>query len=395
MHPSSPSLLLSDLLTSPTAVLSERLVPLARELSAARHPTFAEIRAGLDLADDETLPWEEPLYRMESGGIAVVSLRGTMVKCYDAITCWFFGLCSIDRMQSTINELAARDDVRAIVLHCDSGGGMVLGTPELGDAISAAAARKPLVSFTDGMMCSGAYWAGCSGSHTFATRSAMVGSIGVYLAYYDYSAALAAAGIRVDLIKAGDFKGMFTVGTALSAEQRTWLTAMIRRDYEAFTAHVRAQRGNDVADETMQGQWFNGSEAVARGLVDSTVAGLGDVLTVVQEMIGPALSSSSSPAAPAPVAPVRALRPRAAATAAPAAGESATPPQPSELHLHIALPQISLAAPQVTVAPADVNVHVDARLEKDSIRVEQHAGGGKKVITKDPVSGAITGIESA
>jgi hypothetical protein len=56
------------------------------------------------------------------------------------------------------------------------------------------------------------------------------------------------------------------------------------------------------------------------------------------------------------------------------------------------IPAMSFAAPQVTVAPAAVNVTVDSRLEKDSIQVSQSQSGGAKKILTD-ATGAITGIE--
>ena len=55
---------------------------------------------------------------------------------------------------------------------------------------------------------------------------------------------------------------------------------------------------------------------------------------------------------------------------------------------------MSFAAPQVTVAPAAVNVTVDSRLEKGSVNVEQSQSGGAKKILTD-ATGAITGIEPA
>lgn len=280
MQPASPSRLLFDLLATPCALRIERLIPLARDLHAGgRTFDLSAVKAGMD-SEDDCWPWEDPLYEIKDG-VAVVDFAGPMVKGYDDITCWFWGLASIDRLQKTMLELGDDPQVRTVVLNIDSGGGMCMGTPELGDAISALNAKKPVLSFTSGMMCSAAYWSGCSGSQVYSTRSAMVGSIGTYLAVYDYSKYFEAIGISVELFKRGAFKGMFTPGTSLSDDQRTWLDDQIGRTNAAFTSHVRAQRG-DIADSTMQGQWFDGEQAVELGLVDRVVSGLPEVVMLAK-----------------------------------------------------------------------------------------------------------------
>lgn len=283
MHPASANRLLFDLLTMPAAMRIERLLPLARELHAGgRSLDLAAVKAGMASEDKKKWPWEEPLYTVEQG-VATVTFVGPMVKGYDDVTCWCWGMASIDRLQQTMVELTDRTDVRSVVLNIDSGGGMVMGTPELGDAISALNERKPVFAFTSGMMCSAAYWSGCAAGQVYSTRSAMVGSIGVYLAVYDYSKMFEQIGIGVELFKQGTFKGMFVEGTSLSEEQRKWITDSVKRDYDDFTAHVREHRG-EIADSTMQGQWFTGEQAVSLGLVDRVVTGLPEVVALARAL---------------------------------------------------------------------------------------------------------------
>jgi enoyl-CoA hydratase/carnithine racemase len=130
----------------------------------------------------------------------------------------------------------------------------------------------------------------------------------------------------------------------------------------------------------MQGQWFDGEQAVELGLADQIVTGLPAVLAALR----PHIPASVAPRPSAPLAsPAAAAAPALAAAPAPAAAAPT---------FHITLPAMSFAAPQVTVAPAAVNVTVDSRLEKDSIQVSQSQSGGAKKILTD-ANGAITGIE--
>jgi protease-4 len=57
-----------------------------------------------------------------------------------------------------------------VVLDIDSGGGQVSGTPEFYDYI--ASFKKPVVAYTDGLMCSAAYYIGSATSHIIANKRA-------------------------------------------------------------------------------------------------------------------------------------------------------------------------------------------------------------------------------
>lgn len=180
-------------------------------------------------------------------------------------------------------ELAQAEDnrmVRGIVIDMDSPGGMVTGTPELADRI--AAVEKPIYTYSSGMICSAAYWIASATDGIFCTRSAAIGSIGVYLPVLDVSALYEQRGVKVELITAGKFKGTGFPGTKLSAEQRAELQARVNYIYDMFTAQVRKTRGDAIADETMQGQVFVGEEAQRLGLVDAIVSDISEVSALIR-----------------------------------------------------------------------------------------------------------------
>jgi nicotinate-nucleotide pyrophosphorylase len=62
----------------------------------------------------------------------------------------------------------------------DSGGGAVSGVADAGNLIKLIdQSVKPIYSFTDGAMCSAAYWLGCSAREVYSSNVSTVGSIGV------------------------------------------------------------------------------------------------------------------------------------------------------------------------------------------------------------------------
>jgi ClpP class serine protease len=136
------------------------------------------------------------------------------------------------------------------------------------------------------MMASAAYWLGSSANGgVWATRSADVGSIGVYQIHLDYSALVAAAGINAELFKTGEFKAMGHPYFALTEKQRTQLQLEVDTIFGEFVESVRLHRGG-VEDDVMQGQTFSGDAAIDAGLVDALVRDRREMLEMIREDIG-------------------------------------------------------------------------------------------------------------
>ena len=283
----SPFALLTTLVFSPVCMRGPEHHALIRGLWQ-RHQSADTTRAARAAAPGQVSvpPWEEPLYVVE-GGVAFLSLAGPMIKGYDDFTAWAYQCASIDRVQRTLLEierLAAVGQVRALVLLVNSPGGSAMGTPELAAQIAALDERLPVFAYTSDLACSAAYWVMSSARLAFATPSAMVGSIGTYLAMYDYAEMLKEWGIRLEMFRAGSLKGIGVMGKEFTDDERTFLAGRVKRINAAFTGHVRTMRG-DIAESTMQGQWFDGEEAVELGLVDATVSGLPELLAAIAEQI--------------------------------------------------------------------------------------------------------------
>jgi signal peptide peptidase SppA len=186
-------------------------------------------------------------------------------------------------VQDLIDELdQAEDDyeVAGVLLDIDSPGGMFNGTPELADRILRC--EKPIYAFTSGMMCSAAYWLGCACDLVCATKSATVGSIGVYCAMLDCSKRYADAGVKVDVITSGKYKGAGVPGTSLTDDHRAHLQELIDSMALMFYGHVQTMRP-DSSLEDMQGQMFQAGTAAAKGLIDQVVR---DKDAVVELMVG-------------------------------------------------------------------------------------------------------------
>lgn len=188
------------------------------------------------------------------------------------------GAADVSDVTDELDQAEENPEVRGIILDIDSPGGMVSGTPELGDRI--AAVEKPIYAFSNGLIASAAYWLAASTDGIFTTKSADIGSIGVYVPWADVSEMYKQKGVKIELFTSGKYKGMGFPGTPLSQDQRDLLNERVMEIAQMFYDQVRANRP-DVGDEAMQGQTFKADRALAHGLIDSIVTDKEDVVAML------------------------------------------------------------------------------------------------------------------
>jgi signal peptide peptidase SppA len=179
-----------------------------------------------------------------------------------------------------LDQMETDPNCRAAILVIDSPGGMVQGIAGVADKILAC--DKPVYAFTEGQMCSAAYWLACSCDAVFATEDADVGSIGAYCYLLDQSKRYADAGVKPVLVTSGKYKGMGAPGLSFTKDQLALLQERINDISEKFYSHVEEMRGNsNVSRDDMQGQVYAGAKAMAKGLIDDVVTCVEDVAALL------------------------------------------------------------------------------------------------------------------
>jgi signal peptide peptidase SppA len=203
-------------------------------------------------------------------GVGIVSIVGVLMKRPDFFSRLLLGGTDMEDIEAALIAARDRADVQAVFLDVDSPGGTVNGTPELAALVADVSKAKYTYAFTDGQMCSAAYWIASQADAIFATPSARVGSIGVLLPVLDESEAFKQAGLKVELFAAGKFKSIGVEGTTLTDEQRTWIQAQVDETYGDFKAAVLA-RGRRITPDVMEGQSFSGRKASYNSLTSGVV----------------------------------------------------------------------------------------------------------------------------
>lgn len=234
------------------------------------HQMFGQLRDTINAWDDNlTAEMPEEDSYSEINGIALLSLKGTMMKNPTAIERVFLGATCTGQLCASINEIGKNPNIKGVLLDVDSGGGSVQGVIEASEALRGLHEQKPVVTFTDGMMASASYWVGSQATTIVASPSARVGSIGVYVPVIDYKEQYAEQGINVEVItnKDGIYKGAGLEGTSLTDEQKAQIQDEVEDIYGEFKNSVLSSRS--IPNDAMQGQAFMGKRATEKNLIDA------------------------------------------------------------------------------------------------------------------------------
>jgi protease-4 len=215
-------------------------------------------------------------------GVAVIPIYGILAKNAGFMEQVCYGITDINGIQHAIAQAAAAKDVKTLILDMATPGGQITGIPDIAALVRSVTKMrgKTVYSFCDERCCSASEWIASQADEKYVTQSATVGSIGTYLAWLDESVKMQLEGLKLEFFGAGKHKGMGLPGKPLSQEDRVLLQARVTEINGWFTNAVTAARPKG-SDETMQGQTFNGPEAVARHLADGLVGSWEEFLALI------------------------------------------------------------------------------------------------------------------
>ncbi len=204
----------------------------------------------------------------KNGSMAIINITGPMMKNVSWLR--YFGFAGTSDMRMAIRSAVADDEVDQILLRIDSPGGTVDGTAELADEVKAAAAEKNVIAQVDGMAASAAYWVASQANAIYSGRMDLIGSIGVRMAIYDFSAMFDEAGIKAIAIDTGDFKSTGLQGTEITDDQVAYLQGIVDAQFQEFRSAVMAGRvmSSDQFDQVADGRVFTADDAMNLGLID-------------------------------------------------------------------------------------------------------------------------------
>jgi protease-4 len=211
--------------------------------------------------------WRVTRIYQRYGRVAVIKIDGVIDKRISAFDMDCYGGCDLADVDAALAHAASDPRVEVVVLDIHSPGGSVIGVHETYTRICSLAETKEIHAFVNVMACSAGYYLAAAADHIAAAPSAIVGSIGVYIAMLDASRWYDEQGLKVNVMQGGKWKTMGADYKPLTDEERAKLQTSVDQTYAQFKAAVTDRRPQ-VEDDTMQGQWMDASEAQSLNLVD-------------------------------------------------------------------------------------------------------------------------------
>ncbi len=168
----------------------------------------------------------------------------------------------------TIKTANEDEDISAILIEVDSGGGSPVAGEEIANAIKSS--EKPVVTYVRDIGTSAAYLAISSADKIFASKNSDVGGIGVTMSYLDNVKKNEKDGLRFEQLSAGKYKDYGNPDKSLTSEERDRLLKDLNVVYKNFIAAVAENRKLPVYDvqKMADGASVLGEEAKALGLID-------------------------------------------------------------------------------------------------------------------------------
>lgn len=295
-------LLIAQFLSTPWAMMPEHLEAFSSMLWRWQSGAAAsdEVMANIEAAQQGRMVKKETNMRAGGGSIAVLPLYGAITQrgnMADDIS--GAGGTSTQMFTQMLRAALADETVGSILIDIDSPGGSVYGTTELANEIYQSRSIKPIVAVANSLAASAAYWIGSSASEFYVSPGGEVGSIGVFMAHQDKSAAMQEAGIKTTMISAGKYKTEGNPFQALDEEAQQYLQGRVDSYYSAFVKGIARGRGvntSQVRDGMGQGRVLGADDAVAQQMVDG-VATFDQVIKKMQSQRTNPVSSSPRRAA--------------------------------------------------------------------------------------------------
>ncbi|WP_278582969.1 signal peptide peptidase SppA [Prevotella nigrescens] len=183
-----------------------------------------------------------------------------------------------------LKELMDDDDVKAVVVRVNSGGGSAFASEQMWHQIMELKKVKPVVVSMGGYAASGGYYMSVPANWIVAEPTTITGSIGIFGMFPDFSGlASEKLGIKFDEVKTNKNGTFLSPMRPLTPDEMRMLQVYIDRGYNTFKDRVAQGRKLTMQQvETIaQGHVYTGEDALKIKLVDE----LGGLDKAVQKAV--------------------------------------------------------------------------------------------------------------
>lgn len=183
-------------------------------------------------------------------------------------------------MCKDLEDLAKDDDVKAVVIRVNSGGGSAYASEQIWHQISELKKIKPVVVSMSGAAASGGYYLSSNANWIVADPTTITGSIGIFGLFLDRSELYTKKlGINYAEVKTNRNSVFGASGHPFTPEQLSLLQNNVNRGYMLFKKRVAEGRKMTMeqVENIAQGRVWLGQDAIKLKLVDQ-LGGLDDAI---------------------------------------------------------------------------------------------------------------------
>jgi signal peptide peptidase SppA len=214
--------------------------------------------------------------------IAVIRLNGVIGKVS------FNNGMSLDSLKY-LDKIAKIKNLKALAVIINSPGGSPVQSELIAKKISNIAKsykkKLPIFTFCEDVAASGGYWLACMGEEIFASRSSIIGSVGVISQGFGFVEAIEKIGIERRVFSQGKNKSVLDPFSKTKDDDIAIIHDIQKDIHNAFIEFIKSSRKDRLKssdEELFNGRFWSGSKAVKLGLID----GIGCYEEVLKEKYG-------------------------------------------------------------------------------------------------------------
>ena len=255
----------------------DRLIELVGENEDTHSYNRVGFQAYLETLDEDRFGRDA-----EGDRVGVVVARGTITDGSHPP-----GTIGGDSTSTLIRQARNNEDIKAIVLRVDSGGGSAFASELIRRELALARAYgKPVVVSMGSVAASGGYWISMASDQIWAYPGTITGSIGIFGMFPTFQKPLANyLGTRVDGVGTTPLAGALRLDRELAEEVGPVIQRMTDQGYEDFITIVAKARGlsTEEVDRIARGRVWSGEDALELELVDA-MGGLDGAIAAAAEL---------------------------------------------------------------------------------------------------------------
>ncbi|MBL3284731.1 S49 family peptidase [Rickettsiales endosymbiont of Paramecium tredecaurelia] len=194
---------------------------------------------------------------------------------------------NIESVNTLIEKAFDIKKLQAVAIIVNSPGGSPVQSDLIAQRIMQLSRQKkvPVYTFVEDVAASGGYWLACVGQEIYASRSSIIGSIGVISAGFGFVEAIQKIGVERRVLTQGKNKSVLDPFKPMQQSDVKIITRIQTQIHRHFVDYVKTRRVGKLTqdDDTLfNGEFWSGECAKDMGLID----GIDDVYSFIQRNFG-------------------------------------------------------------------------------------------------------------